>query len=300
MKMLVLTDINSFLKDIWDKLDKFWLRPGGNEVPYLFNFIAAILWLIISYFLIKIITFIIRKSFKLSKKRTIEKTAKRFILDVIRVFLRFFSFIIFFYILRVDMKGMSTVLSSAILAIGLSLQTIVSNFACGLIILNRKYFKAGDFIVVKEQGEGIVKSITFMDTELSTFNGQKVFISNNKIIGNVITNFSSNPTRRIVINLSFSYDADIDKVRELVIALINEDPRVLHEPKPQLVINELNKDGVNYSIRCLTNTNDYWDILFNLNERIVRAFQSNQIKIQPNKIEIVDVKTFSKGEKINV
>ncbi len=286
--------VGDFFSKLWDSIANFWLY-SSTDTPYLYSVMAAVIWAIIAYIIIKIILSIIRKAMKLSKLRDKNKAAKNFFYDVIRIALYLFGFIVFLSLLRVDMSGMSTVFSSAIVAIGLSLQDLVGNFASGLIILSSHFFDIGDYILIKDNAEGRVVNVRFLYTILQTIDGQQVMISNKTVAGSVITNYSTSPTRRLNIALTFAYSEDPVNIRNELIKIINTESLVLKSPEAQVVVANLDTNGVTYNLRCYTLTNDYWNILYSVNEKIVNELQLRNIKVQSAKVELLSAEVVKKG-----
>lgn len=285
--------INSYanvLEDFWKQIYEYWFGTG----KYIYTFIFAIVWLIASIFLAKIILRLIRKGMKITKRG--EKTAKSFLLDVIKVVLYFIIFIVFLLVLGVEMSGMTTVFSSAILAIGLSLQSVVGNFASGMIILANKPFVIGDYIVIPGVTEGTVIDVKFLSTILETVNGQKVTVTNSSVVGSVVENYSVNSIRRLVINLNFSYNENSEDIRKAILEIIKKDAIILKEPKAKVVITSLDTTGVTYSLRCYTKTEDYWDVFYDINEKIVLKLQEKKLKVQPNKVQLISSDIVRSGE----
>ncbi|MFA6667830.1 MAG: mechanosensitive ion channel family protein [Bacilli bacterium] len=296
METIVFTSVEDFFKNLWDSIYNFWFNTSTDTTPYFYNVIAAIIWLVLSYFIIKFILFLIRKGMKLTKNKAREKTAKSFILDVAKIILYLLDFICVLKILRVELTGVSTIFSSAILAIGLSLQDLVGNFASGLIILSSQHFNVGDYISIKDCAEGEVTAVRFLTTSLNTIAGQKVVVSNSTIVKSVITNFSVNPTRLLKISLVFSYQEDPEKVRKVLLEMIKSEKRVLKTPEPTVVIGELSDSGVTYYLKCQTATIDYWDILYSVNENIVNELRKKNLKVQPSKVQLLSATVAGKED----
>jgi Small-conductance mechanosensitive channel len=294
---LVLDDATNFFQQLWQSIVSFWFGDGTNT-PYIYNVGAALIWIVVSYLLIKVILLAIRKAMKYSKNQEKEKTAKHFMYDVLKVVLYLAAFIVLLIILRAEMSGLTTVFSSAIIAIGLSLQSVIGNFASGLIILSSKFFEIGDFVSIKDQADGTVKNVKFLSTEIETFTGQKVFVSNSEIVNSVIINYSKNPARKMDIALTFAYSEDVDSIKKILLDIIKGEKLILKNPTPQVVITQLNQNGVTYNVRCMIATANYWGVYFDINEKIVHKLQESKLKVQPNKVELLHT-DFVKKEELN-
>ena len=155
-------------------------------------------------------------------------------------------------------------IGAAGLAIGLALQGSLANFAGGVLILLFRPFKIGDWI--EAQGvSGTVDSIQIFHTVLRTGDNKTVIVPNGNLSNGIITNYNRQPTRKVVFDVGVDYEADLQKVREVLLALA-DDPRVLKEPAPVVVVTALGDSAITMSLRVWVNTPDYWDVLFMLNE----------------------------------
>src|SRR5574344_1927930 len=293
MIFLVFDGWSDFFTSLWQSISTFWFN-STDATPYIYNVIAAFIWAILAYIVIRIILVLTRRGMKISKFKDKNKTAKNFFYDVIRILLYIVAFVIFLSLLRVDMSGMSTVFSSAIVALGLSLQGVIGNFASGMIILSSHFFEIGDYISIKDCAEGTVLNVRFLYTVLQTLAGQKVLVNNSSVASGVITNYSINPTRRMNIALTFAYKEDPEVIRKELLKIVKTEKLVLKDPKPQVVVNSLDTNGVTYNLRCYTSTNDYWNIFYSLNEKIVKELNRNEIKVQSAKVEFVNSELIKK------
>ena len=156
-------------------------------------------------------------------------------------------------------------IGAAGLAIGLALQGSLANFAGGVLILLFRPFKIGDWI--EAQGvSGTVDSIQIFHTVLRTGDNKTVIVPNGNLSNGIITNYNRQPTRKVVFDVGVDYEADLQKVREVLLALA-DDPRVLKDPAPVVVVTTLGDSAITMSLRVWVDTPNYWDVLFMFNER---------------------------------
>ena len=155
-------------------------------------------------------------------------------------------------------------IGAAGLAIGLALQGSLANFAGGVLILLFRPFKIGDWI--EAQGvSGTVDSIQIFHTVLRTGDNKTVIMPNGNLSNGIITNYNRQPTRKVVFDVGVDYDADLQKVRE-VLLMLADDPRVLKDPAPVVVVSALGESAITMSLRVWVDTPNYWDVLFMFNE----------------------------------
>ena len=280
------SQVSSAFKDAWADITNFWLGTEENT-PYIANFIFALAVLVVGIILIKLFIKLLTKIFKLDKKIFKENSVKSFLISTIKIVLYFALVLIFLAILRVELSGFAQIFSSAILAIGLSLQDVISNFASGIIILTSRPFVTGDYIKIENEGvEGSVKDVRFLVTTIETVNKQIVTIPNKTITSSIITNYTKNPLRRLVVEIGVDYSTDINKAKQALIDLANADNRVLEDPKPVCYVAAFEASDIKLSLRCYVPNILYWDVFFEMNEKVLIEFNKLGIQIPFNRLVI--------------
>ena len=292
---MILSDSNwsTFWSDIWNSLKnsianlrEFWFGSTEQQ-PYIVNFLVAIAFLILGLLLTRLFLAILRKLFKIDKKLIKDRTIKTFLLSLVKVIANIAIVVIFLLILKVDLTGVAQIFSSAILAVGLSLQDVISNFASGVIILANKPFVVGDYIDLNNgEAEGTVIDVKFLVTALETVDKQIITVPNKNITGSVVKNYSKNPLRRITLNIGVDYSTNIDKAKNVILNIVKNDNRILEEPNPVVFLTAFNDSSLNLSLRCYVPNLMYWDILFSLNEKILLEFRKNDINIPFNRLVV--------------
>ena len=145
------------------------------------------------------------------------------------------------------------------LAIGLSFQSTLSNFAAGVMLIVFRPIRVGE--VAKVAGlAGAVDSVNLFTTELVTPDNRRLIIPNDKVFGAIIENWTRAETRRIDIPVGVDYAADIDKTREVLLAAAKSTPGVLDDPAPDAFLAGLGASSVDWQVRVWCNTADYWDV----------------------------------------
>lgn len=180
--------------------------------------------------------------------------------------------------LGVQTTSLIAVIGAAGLAIGLALQGSLANFAAGVMLLAFKPFRAGHFV---EAGgtSGVVENIGIFATTLRTGDNREVIVPNGGIYGGTIVNYSARETRRIDLTFGISYGADIQKAKEVLQDIVQTDPRILRDPKTTIAVGALGDSSVDMVVRPWVASADYWDVLFDLNERVKIAFDLHGIDI---------------------
>lgn len=180
--------------------------------------------------------------------------------------------------LGVQTASFVAVLGAAGLAIGLALQGSLSNFAAGVLLLFLRPFKGGDYIEAAGTA-GIVREIRILTTTLMTPDNRKVVVPNSKIMGDTITNFSAEETRRMDLVFGVGYDDNLEHVKSVIKDVLAQDDRVLSEPAPVIGVIELADSSINIAVRPWVKAADYLDVMFSLLETMKNRFDAEGINI---------------------
>ncbi|MDH2298818.1 mechanosensitive ion channel domain-containing protein [Cobetia sp. 29-18-1] len=180
--------------------------------------------------------------------------------------------------LGVDTTSMIAALGAAGLAIGLALQSSLSNLASGFLLVTLRPFKKGDYVEAAGTS-GSVDQITMLQTRLVTPDNRKVTVPNSSVMSNTITNYSALPTRRLDLVVGVSYDDDIRQVKAVLEELVAGDERIMKEPSHLIAVSELADSSVNFNFRMWCQASDYWALKWDMTERIKLTFDERGISI---------------------
>lgn len=215
---------------------------------------------------------------KLLRKNKVEETVVSFVSSL--AYVLFMTFVVVAAIgqLGIQTTSFIAILGAAGLAIALSLQGSLSNFAAGVLMVIFKPFKVGDYV---EAGgaSGTVEAVGIFTTELKSPDNKKIIVPNAKAIGDNIINHTAKPQRRVDLVVGVSYSDDLDKVRKVLQQIIEEDNRFLKDPAPAIVVLALADSSINFGVRAWVNTADYWNVFFATQEIIKKRFDTEGITI---------------------
>ena len=225
-----------------------------------------------------VVGIIVRVVKKLLHSRDMDNILVSFLSSILRLVLLLFVIIAALSQLGVNTTSLVALLGAAGLAIGLSLQSSLSNFASGVMLIIFRPFTKGDFV---EAGgaTGVIDNISIFTTTMTTPDNKEIIVPNGAILGNNITNFSARATRRVDMVFGISYDDDIRKAKRLLEEIIAADERVLAEPAPVIVLGELADSSVNFLVRPWAKSEDYWDLLWDTTETVKVRFDEAGISI---------------------
>ena len=240
--------------------------------------IKIVLALAIFYIGRLVVSAIVRVVGKLLNGRGMDEILVSFLSSILRWVLLLFVIIAALSQLGINTTSLVALLGAAGLAIGLSLQSSLSNFASGVMLIIFRPFTKGDFV---EAGgaTGVIDNISIFTTTMTSTDNKEIIVPNGAILSNNITNYSARPTRRVDMVFGISYDDDIRKAKQLLEDIIAADDRVLAEPAPVIALGELADSSVNFLVRPWAKAEDYWDLLWDTTEAVKLKFDEAGISI---------------------
>lgn len=235
----------------------------------------AIVVLMVGRWLIKRIDRILSK---LMEKRNVDLSLRTFLESLVKISLNITLVIILIGVVGIDTSSFLALFASAGVAIGMALSGTLQNFAGGVMILLFKPYKVGDFIEAQGQ-TGTVKQIQIISTVLNTVDNKVIIIPNGALSTGIINNYSKEGVRRIDWTFGIAYGDDYDTAREAILRMLKEDKRVFQSPAPFVALSSLGDSSVNIVVRAWANLSDYWDIYFEMNERVYKEFPRHNLNI---------------------
>lgn len=244
-------------------------------LPWIINIAFAVAIFVIGKILIAAILGLVGKILKRSK---MDNMLIDFILAIANAVLLLTVIVAALDSLGVDTTSLIAIVGAAGLAIGLSLQDSLKNFAAGVMLLLFKPFKEGDFVEVAG-ASGIVEKIAIFSSVMRSADNRELIIPNGSIYGDVIINFSARDTRRVDMVFGIGYDADLREAKQLLVDIISEDARVLKDPDVVIAVSELADSSVNFIVRPWVNSADYWGVLWDTTEKVKLRFDEAGVSI---------------------
>lgn len=246
-------------------------------IDYSPKLISAFLILFVGLYIIRVINRLIRK---IMIKRELDPTLTKFLADILLWVLRVLLFVTFISKLGIETSSFVAILGAMGLAVGLSLQGSLSNFAGGMLIILFKPFKVGD--TIEAQGSiGTVHEIQIFVTKLINANNQTIFIPNGSLSNGIITNYSMQGFRKADLTISISYDTDIKKAKDIITEVLKNNPKVLKTPAAEVSVKNLTDSSIQLAVRPWANNEDFWGVYSDTLEGCKLAFDAAGIVIQP-------------------
>ena len=244
-------------------------------IPWVSNILFAILIFVIGRLISKWIVALVRRGLGRSK---LDAMLINFVLSILSWILFLVVLVATLDQLQVDTTSFIALLGAAGLAVGLALKDSLQNFASGVMLILFRPFKAGDFVSAGG-AEGVVEEIRIFSTTMRTPDNREVVVPNGDIFTSVIINNNARETRRIDFVIGIGYDDDLKRAKEVFEKVLAEHPAILQDPAPQVAVCELADSSVNFVVRPWCKTEDYFDVMFDVTERIKLACDANGISI---------------------
>lgn len=251
-------------------------------LPWSINIVMAFAIFIIGKLVVKMV---VKFAKKLMTKAKVDAILVNFIASIINAILLLFVVIAALDQLGVETTSLIALIGAAGLAVGLALQGTLQNLASGVMLIIFRPFNDGDFV---EAGgvAGVVEAIGIFTTTMRTGDNREIIIPNGEIFGGTITNYSKRATRRVDMVFGIGYDDDIKKAKELLNKILEEDDRILSDPAPLVAVAELADSSVNFNVRPWCNTSEYWNVYFDIHEKVKLTFDAEGISIPYPQMDI--------------
>lgn len=262
-----------------EKIEEFLGMDVGGLKDALVNMgislLVAILILVIGFWLAKVLS---RGIERLLTARKTDAGLITFLKSLTSIGIKVLVLISAVTQLGVEMTSFVALLGAAGLAVGMAFSGTLSNFAGGVMILFFKPFKVGDFVNLGGE-EGIVKEIQIFNTILTTTDNKTIIMPNGPVSNGTIVNYTMADKRRVDWSFGIAYGDDLLKAKELLTKFIQEDKRILKDPEYFVGLGELADSSVNITVRGWVKTDDYWNVFFDMNERVYLEFGSEGLNI---------------------
>lgn len=246
-------------------------------VHYSLSVIGAIILLVVGWIVSRVLS---RWLFEaVSRFDGVDLTLAQFFSNVIRYGVMTLVFVTVLGQFGVQTTSIVAALGAAGLAIGLALQGTLQNIAAGIMLLVLRPLRVGEYIATPAIS-GTVMEVGLFATELKTAEGLYL-LAPNSILWNVpITNHSRRPQRLQELSIAVANDSDLQRVKALMIEVIEADERVERMPPPRVFSDDLTAEKTTLKVSYWAKTHVWTEARRDLIDRLRGTLIVNGITLK--------------------
>ncbi|WP_296044023.1 mechanosensitive ion channel domain-containing protein [uncultured Alteromonas sp.] len=262
-------------------------------IPWGINIVMAIVIFILGRIIVGLLLSIFRRVMAKSKY---DEMLINFVESILSAILMLFVIVASLDQLQVDTTSLVAIVGAAGLAIGLSLQDSLKNFAAGVMLLVFKPFSKGNFVEAAGTS-GIIQNIGIFTTTMTSLDNKEIIIPNGKIYSDNIVNYSAKETRRCDMTFGIGYDDDLLKAKNILRELVDAEERILKEPECLIGVAELGDSSVNFTVRPWVKASDNLAVRLDFTEAVKLRFDAEGISIPYPQMDVHFFKEADNTEK---
>lgn len=261
-------------------LKEFLLKAWTITKPY----IGTLIMLVVGHFAIVYIVYLLKK---ILARSPLDASLAKFIRKTVNISLHVILLLMVLSSLGISTTGLLAAVSAVAVGVGVALKDSLSNIAGGILLLVSPRFVTGDYIESEGDG-GTVLNVDLLHTTVRTPDGRQVSIPNGVLINSHIVNYSREKYRRVELNFSVPYSADVEVAKELALQTVINHPLVEKEEpdKPFVRVGGYEEGAVRITIRAWCESQNYFTAYFDLLESIRLVFQENGIEIPFKQLDV--------------
>ncbi len=239
-----------------EKTDQLLSKYLEAIIDYIPNIVGALIILVVGLIIIRLLKKFAQRIFL---KQHIDPTSISFLLDGIIWALRALLFIAIISKLGIETTSFVTIIGAMSLAIGLSLQGSLANFAGGVLIILFKPFRIGD--IIEAQAEvGKVLEIHIFSTKIVTYQNQVLYIPNGILSNGKIKNYSQNKLRKTEVLIQAPWAKNSALFIEKMDVLLHENDLIIKKPNPRILIKEVLDTKITYNVQVWVENHNHTEV----------------------------------------
>ena len=253
-----------------------WLTSAEGGLRWAKNISMFFVILLVSWILAKLLGKAVKKA--VMKLQTASELLKDFIVNITRKTVFLIGFVVALSMLEINIGPLLATIGAAGFIVGFALQGTLSNFAAGILILVYRPYDVGDLVDIGGTF-GKVEAMTIVSTTLRKLDNQKVIVPNNMIWGDIITNVTGTSKRRVDMVFGIGYSDDIAKAQKILEEILANHAAILKDPEPIVRVHELGDSSVNFVVRPWVETENYWDVHWDITRSVKERFDAEGVSI---------------------
>lgn len=258
---------------------KGWI-PGLVKLGY--RLLAVFVILVVGFKIAGIVRRMLGRTFD---RMDMEVSLRKFLLSAVYACVCGLAVFVAAEKLGINSASIIALIGSAGLALSLSLQNMLGNFAGGVALLMLKPFKVGDYIICGSE-EGCVSAIGLVYTTLHTMDNRQVTLPNGTLSNSNLTNVTAQEKRRLEIKVMIGYQSDLKRAKEILEELFTDNALIKQEEGILVFVDSLGDSGVVLGARAWVATGDYWSVKWDLTEKIKLSFDEEGIEIPYQQVDV--------------
>jgi len=263
-------------KAIWQSVVN-WVTSSGLKL------LIALVVMFITFKLINKLISVIEK--KNETKNVLDRTISRSLFHALKIALKVLVIVCLVSYVGIDTSGITALIASLGVTIGLAVNGSLSNIAGGVLLLITRPIRVGDFVDIAGS-VGTVEDIYLINTKLRTVDNIVIYIPNAAASTATIKNYSMKDIRRVDHTFSISYRDSFEKAKSVIELVLENHEKVLKDPAWQIRLMAHGDHSLNIVCRAWVASADYWDVYFDLLEQVKIAFDENNITIPYNQMDV--------------
>lgn len=241
--------------------------------------------LVVMFVSFKIVNFIGKRIEKAAEHKNADKTIMKTVAYIFKLGMKIIIAICLVGYVGIDTSGLTALVTSLGVCVGLAVNGALSNLAGGVLIILTRPFRVDDYI--EAQGySGTVVDIHITNTKIRTIDNKIIYIPNGALSSGSIVNYSEEKLRRVDEVYSIAYSADFNKAKAILEQLYEAHPLVLKDPAVFICMSEHSASSINVTVRAWVKNEDYWTVKFDMLEAVKAKFDEEGIEIPFNQMDV--------------
>lgn len=266
--------------NFWEKITEWSLNTG-------IRIVIALVVLVISWYVINLVAARILK--KQSGSDRLDKTVVRASVNIIKTVLKVLVVLSLVSYLGINTSGITAVLASFGVGIGLAVNGSLANLAGGIVILFTRPFKVDDYIRINDV-EGRVLDIQLINTKLLTLDNSTIYMPNSMVSSATVINYTEAGKRRMELVFPVAYGDDCDKAIGILKDVCKGADCVLTEPETRVFIKNYGSSSIDICCWIWVNSADYWHVYYDIIGQVKAAYDKEGLTIPFEQLDVHVIK----------
>jgi small conductance mechanosensitive channel len=250
------------------------------------NLVVGLLVFLAFYLLLRILVLLLRRTVRKSR---MDETTYSFVETAVKYTVLTIGVLSALNAIGIDTAAILTSLGIVGVTIGFAARDSLSNLISGIIIFLDRPFVIGDLVEIDDK-YGKVSEITLRSTRVVTSDGRMLAVPNTEIVNKTVASYTNFPTLRLDIGVTIAVDEDIEKTRQVLLGLVDNDPDYLKTPPPRIVVTALNDYNIALELQVwLDDERQHVEKRFELREKVFQALNRAGVEMPFETIQLTPI-----------